>query len=121
MAGSRMAGIVAAGLAPWQQRHATEMMQARLGSPLTIKEIARACEVTPSHFARAFRCTFGRAPYRYLTDLRIAEAKRQMMDTDLSLTDIALMCGFTDQSHFTRVFRRLVGKSPGLWRQAARE
>ncbi|RTM00426.1 AraC family transcriptional regulator [Ancylobacter aquaticus] len=97
------------------------MMQARLGGPLTIKEIARACQITPSHFARAFRGTFGRAPYRYLTDLRITEAKRQMMETDLPLSTIAMMCGFTDQSHFTRVFRRLVGTSPGLWRQSPRK
>lgn len=121
MAGPPIAGIVVAGLAPWQQRRATDMMQARLGGPLTIKEIARACQITPSHFARAFRGTFGRAPYRYLTDLRITEAKRQMMETDLPLTTIAMMCGFTDQSHFTRVFRRLVGTSPGLWRQSPRK
>ncbi|MBS9478052.1 helix-turn-helix transcriptional regulator [Ancylobacter sp. VKM B-3255] len=106
-----------AGLAPWQQRRTMEMMQARISGQITIEEIARECQITPSHFARAFRVSFGSTPHRYLSDLRIAEAKRLMRNTDWTLADIALMCGFTEQSHFTRVFRRLVGASPGSWRQ----
>ncbi|WP_428031694.1 helix-turn-helix transcriptional regulator [Ancylobacter sp.] len=105
-----------AGLAPWQQRRATEMMHARIGGQVTIKEIARECQLSPSHFARAFRFSFGTAPHRYLSDLRIAEAKRLMSTTDLSLAEIALRCGFTEQSHFARSFRRQVGDSPGAWR-----
>ena len=108
-----------AGLAPWQQRRATDVMQAHIGSQITIEAVARECQLTPSHFARAFRVSFGTAPHRYLTDLKIIEAKRLMSETDRPLTDIALLCGFADQSHFTRVFRRIVGVSPGLWRQSA--
>lgn len=107
---------IAAGLAPWQQRRATEMMHARISAQVTIEEIARECELTPSYFARAFRLSLGRAPHRYLSDLRITEAKRLMTATELPLADIALMCGFTEQSHFARVFKRLVGASPGAWR-----
>ena len=53
--------------------------------------------------------------------LRIAEAKKHLSQQHLPLSDIALMCGFGDQSHFTRVFRQLAGTSPGAWRRNQRE
>ncbi|MCB4767662.1 helix-turn-helix domain-containing protein [Ancylobacter sp. Lp-2] len=105
------------GLAPWQERRAKELLTARIGSQVTIEEIARECQLTPSHFARAFRNSMGISPHRYLSELRIAEAKQLMIGTSLPLTDIALMCGFAEQSHFTRVFSRQVGASPGAWRR----
>lgn len=108
------------GLAPWQQRRAVELMHARISDQITMEEIARECQLTPSHFSRAFRLSFGSAPHRYLADLRVTEAKRLMTGTALPLADIALMCGFAEQSHLTRVFSRLVGASPGAWRHGIR-
>lgn len=109
------------GLAPWQERRAKEIMQSRLASHLTIACIAAECRLTPSHFARAFRRSVGVAPHDYLSQLRIDEAKRLMLCTELALVDIALICGFGDQSYFTRVFSRTVGVSPGAWRRARLE
>lgn len=106
------------GLAPWQERRAKEIMQSRLASQLTIANIAAECRLTPSHFARAFRRSTGVAPHEYLLRLRIEEAKRLMLSTALALVDIGLICGFGDQSYFTRVFSRTVGMSPGAWRRA---
>jgi AraC family transcriptional regulator len=105
------------GLAPWQERRAQEMMRARFASKLTIADVAAECRLTASHFARAFRKTTGVAPHKYLSDLRIEEAKRVMLTTKLPLADTALICGFGDQSYFTRVFSRAVGCSPGTWRR----
>jgi len=105
------------GLAVWQERRAKEIMQARLSSDLTIAQIAQECRLTPSHFARAFRRSTGLAPYRYLMQLRIEEAKRLLVQPHLPLADIALICGFGDQSHFTRVFGQVIGVSPGAWRR----
>jgi AraC family transcriptional regulator len=105
------------GLAPWQERRAKQMMRARLASRLTIADVAAECRLTPSHFARAFRKNTGAAPHKYLSDLRVEEAKRLMLTTKLPLADIALICGFGDQSYFTRVFSRTVGCSPGTWRR----
>ncbi|WP_440642664.1 helix-turn-helix domain-containing protein [Bradyrhizobium sp. PUT101] len=105
------------GLAPWQERRAKEIMRVRLSSNLTIADVAAECKLTPSHFARSFRRSTGVAPHEYLSRLRIEEAKRLMADTKLSLADIALICGFGDQSYFTRVFSRTIGTSPGLWRR----
>jgi AraC family transcriptional regulator len=105
-------------LAAWQLRRAREIMAARLASNLTIAQVASECRLTPSHFARAFRQSTGVAPQRYLMQLRIAEAKKHLSQQHLPLSDIALMCGFGDQSHFTRVFRQLAETSPGAWRRS---
>lgn len=108
-------------LAGWQLRRAKEIMFARLASDLTIAQVASECRLTPSHFARAFRRSTGIAPQRYLMQLRVAEAKKHLSQPHLPLSDIALVCGFGDQSHFTRVFRRLAGASPGAWRRGQKD
>ena len=109
------------GLAPWQERRAKEIMRTRLASRLTIADVAAACKLTPSHFARSFRRSTGIAPHDYLSRLRIDEARRLMLTTELPLADIGLICGFGDQSYFTRIFSRSVGASPGAWRRACSE
>jgi AraC family transcriptional regulator len=105
------------GLAPWQERRAKEIMRVRLASSLTIADVAAECRLTPSHFARSFRRSTGLAPHAFLSRLRIEEAKRLMTTTKLPLADVALICGFGDQSYFTRVFSRSAGMSPGAWRR----
>ncbi|WP_245466972.1 helix-turn-helix domain-containing protein [Bradyrhizobium elkanii] len=113
--------VSSGGLAPWQERRAKEIMRTRLASNLTIADVAAECKLTPSHFARSFRRSTGVAPHEFLSQLRIDEAKRLMLTTKLPLADIALICGFGDQSYFTRVFSRNVGTSPGAWRRARSE
>jgi AraC family transcriptional regulator len=110
--------VVKSGLAPWQERRSKEMMRASLGSDLSIAAIAAECRLTPSHFGRYFKRSTGVTPYQYLTGLRLEEAKRLMLTTPRSLAEIALACGFSDQSYFTRVFSRNVGTSPAAWRRS---
>ena len=105
------------GLAPWQLRRAKEMLVSRLDEPISLAELARACKLSPSHFARAFRQTTGQPPHRWLMEQRIEKAKQLLVDSTLSLAQIAWTCGFADQSHFTRVFAQLVQSSPGQWRR----
>jgi AraC family transcriptional regulator len=105
-------------LASWQERRAKEIMHSRLAARLTIADIARECRLTPSYFAKAFRRTTGMSPHQYLTHVRVQEAKTLLLSSTLPLTDIALICGFGDQSYFTRVFTRWVGASPGAWRRS---
>jgi AraC family transcriptional regulator len=85
---------------------------------VALKEVARECRLSVSHFSRAFRRTTGEAPYRWLMTRRVEAAKEKLRDDRLSLLDIALACGFADQSHLTRVFTGMVGLSPGAWRRA---
>jgi AraC family transcriptional regulator len=71
-----------------------------------------------SHFSRAFRRSMGAAPHNWLLTCRVEAAKEKLRDHRLTLSDVALACGFADQSHLTRVFTRIVGVSPGAWRRS---
>lgn len=105
------------GLAGWQERRAKEILEAHLTAPVRIGTVAQACRLSCSHFSRAFRLSTGRSPYRWLTSRRIARAEILLRDTQLPLAEIAIGCGFADQSHFSRVFHRAIGMSPGAWRR----
>jgi len=74
-----------------------------------------------SHFSRAFRRSVGAAPHNWLLMHRVEVAKVRLRGARLSLLDVALACGFADQSHLTKVFTRIVGISPGAWRRALDE
>ncbi|HTI00299.1 MAG TPA: AraC family transcriptional regulator [Acidisoma sp.] len=108
------------GLAPWQERRAKDLLRAHFAGPVSIADLARECGLSPSHFTRAFRQTLGMQPYRWLSGLRIEEAKRLLRQNELPLSEIALACGFGDQAHFTRVFSRDVGVAPGAWQRSQR-
>jgi AraC family transcriptional regulator len=109
------------GLAAWQVRRAKEILSANLDGRMPLKEVARECRLSVSHFSRAFRRTTGAAPHSWLLTHRIEAAKTKLRDGRLSLSDVALACGFADQSHMTRVFTRIVGISPGAWRRTLAE
>jgi AraC-like DNA-binding protein len=105
------------GLAAWQERRAKELLVANLGGSVALAAIAQECQLSLSHFSRAFRESIGVAPHRWLLNRRVELAKDLLRDRASSLSEIALRCGFADQSHFTRVFTRRVGVSPGAWRR----
>lgn len=108
------------GLAPWQERRAKEMLVANLNSNITLQDLASECEISIRHFTRAFRVSTGMSPHTWLLRHRIEKAKGLLMSSPRVLSDIALSCGFADQSHFSRTFQRLVGSSPGTWRRLNR-
>jgi AraC-like DNA-binding protein len=109
---------VRGGLAPWQVRRAKEILCANLDGRVPLKEVAQECRLSVSHFSRAFRCSLGVAPHNWLLTRRVELAKEKLRDDRSTLSDVALACGFADQSHLTRVFTRMVGISPGAWRRA---
>ncbi|MCC8967884.1 helix-turn-helix transcriptional regulator [Bradyrhizobium sp. Pear76] len=105
------------GLASWQERRAKELMSASLSSDVTLKRLAEECGLTVSHFARAFRQSAQVPPHRWLQERRVERALTMLAGREASLSEIAVDCGFADQSHFARVFRRHIGISPGKWRK----
>jgi AraC family transcriptional regulator len=105
------------GLAPWQIRRASAFLEANLAGNPTLAQLARECGVSCSHFARAFKESMGLPPHRWLTKMRIDRAKDMISHGDLDLAEIALICGFVDQSHMTRTFSRFGGHPPGRWRR----
>ena len=109
---------VRGGLAPWQVRRAKEILGAHLDGGIPLQEVARECHLSMSHFSRQFHRTTGLPPHKWLLTRRIEVAKEKLGDRRLSLSDVAVACGFADHSHLTRVFTRQVGVSPSTWRRA---
>jgi len=105
-------------LAPWQLQRAMEKMTSRLGEDITLAEVARECRLSLSHFSRAFRRSTGLPPYKWLLQRRLDTAKDLMLRSALPLSEIALRCGFSDQSHLSRSFAQKVGTTPSAWRRA---
>ncbi|MEH2546087.1 AraC family transcriptional regulator [Bradyrhizobium sp. AZCC 2262] len=112
-----MSRLVRGGLAPWQERRAREVLLANIKRGVPLKEVARECGLSAGYFSHAFRRTLGVAPHKWLIEQRVALSKEKLRDGGLSLSDVATECGFSDQSHLTRVFRQAVGVSPGAWRR----
>ena len=108
-------------LAPWQERRAKELLDANLEGNLTLSMLAGACELSTRHFSRAFRQSVGLSPHQWLLQRRVDKARELLRDPNLSLADVAIACGFANQSHFTRVFTRIASVSPGRWRRMYRE
>ena len=109
-----------AGLAPWQQRAAKKLLCENVADPLDITDIAEKIGVSRGHFIGAFAQSTGATPHQWLIDQRLRWARKLMLSTELSLAEIALACGFYDQSHFNRTFARSLGTSPGRWRRRFR-
>ena len=115
--GGSVAGM---GLAPWQLRRALAFIEAHLDGDPKVADLARECRLCASHFGRAFRQAVGMPPHQWLTKRRIERAKDLLRDGGIPLAQIALACGFADQSHLTRSFTQSEGCSPGKWRRLRR-
>lgn len=109
---------VRGGLTALQMRRATEFLETHLDGDVDLAQVAAVCDLSLSHFARAFRQTYGKPPYRWVIERRIDKAKELLMNTRLPIPDIAVRCGFTDQSGFNRSFKRMYGIPPGIWRRS---
>jgi AraC family transcriptional regulator len=112
--------LTSGGLSPWQLRRVLDFLSAHLSDDPTVAELARECGLSSGYFSRAFRQTTGVTPHQWLIGKRVERARQLLLGNGLGLADIALVCGFVDQSHFTRVFTKFEGDSPGRWRQRHR-
>lgn len=104
------------GLSPQREKRVKELILERLGDSLEVTELAQACALSRSHFSRAFKCSTGLSPKDWIRRQRVAMAKQLIQNTDLSLTQISLECGFCDQAHFCHSFTRSEGINPFAWR-----
>jgi len=105
------------GLSSLQMRRATDLLEAHLDGKIALQQVAEACELSVSHFARAFKQSFRRPPYKWLLERRVDKARDLMTNSRLPLAEIAAQCGFVDQSALNRSFRRMHGVTPGMWRR----
>lgn len=107
-------------LSPHQLRMAQDMMLDEIGHDLTAAEIAGTCGLTIDQFNRGFRAATGLPPHRWRLRQRVLRAMELLDRSTLPISEIALSCGFADQSHLTRVFHQQVGLSPAVWRRQRR-
>lgn len=106
------------GLPPYQVERAKEFLAANCDRDVSLVEVAAYCGFSRGHFAKAFRASVGLTPHRWHQRGRVEKAKDLLARTDQTVAEIALACGFADQSHFTRVFGRLTGTGPAGWRRS---
>ena len=90
---------------------------ANLTGRVTLNELASACRLSRSHFARAFKRTLGVAPHQWLLAARINLAKTLLEAPHKTIEEIAEECGFADRSHLTRAFTRALHLTPAAWRR----
>ncbi len=96
---------------------ARDMMDGAYAEPLDIPALARVAHVSPAHFIRTFRATFGETPHRYLQRRRVERSMFLLRESDRSVTDICLEIGFSSLGTFSRTFHAIVGESPSSYRK----
>ncbi|WP_436823936.1 helix-turn-helix domain-containing protein [Variovorax sp. DT-64] len=105
------------GLSPTQRARVIDFIAAHLGEDLSVSRLAEQAALSPYHFARAFKTSFELSPHRYVQQQRVDEALRLLRTaSERSIADIAFGLGFSSQAHFTEVFRRHTGTTPGRLR-----
>jgi AraC family transcriptional regulator len=114
--GLRLSGQRQGGLSRWQETRAKDYLIAAAPGDASIAEIAATCNLSRGYFIKAFKKTTGRTPHRWLLEHRVDRAKESLLHSH-PIADIAVKCGFADQSHFTRVFKNITGIPPGVWRR----
>jgi len=108
------------GLAGWQQRRVADYIDAHLGGETSLVDLANVAKLSPFHFARSFKHSFGEPPHRYLMRRRMERAKALLDDPAKSVTEVALAVGLSDPASFTAAFHKAVGATPTGYRRGIR-
>jgi AraC family transcriptional regulator len=101
-------------------RMAQDYLLAHLADDVSAGDLARLCGLSVDQFNRAFKALTGVPPHRWLVRARVQRAQELLEHSNQPISDIAISCGFADQSHLTRVFLNYVGSPPGAWRRHRR-
>jgi AraC family transcriptional regulator len=109
--------IHSGGLAKWQWSKVQNFIEVNLAETIHVQTLASLVHLSGGYFSRAFKVSTGDTPHNYITSQRLRRAQVLMLTTDEPLSEIALMCGFTDQAHMTRHFAQRVCQTPFVWRR----
>ncbi|ESY05985.1 AraC family transcriptional regulator [Mesorhizobium sp. LNJC399B00] len=100
------------GLSNRSARRVREFLEVNFSSKIAVAELAALCGLSPSHFILAFTKTFGEPPHKYLLRLRLDFAEKLLIESDLSIAEVAHLSGFSDQSHLTVTMSRYRNRTP---------
>lgn len=101
-------------------RAALEFIDRRYSAPIGLQDVARAAQLSPTYLAHLMRRATGRSALEWITERRLAEARRLLLETDLPVGAVAEQIGYLDPGHFIQRFRRAHGHTPERWRRARR-
>jgi AraC-like DNA-binding protein len=107
------------GLPVYKLRQIAEFIRAHMDQQISVAQLARVASLSPFHFHREFKRSTGLTPGKYISKVRVDQAKTLLSETQLSLAQVALHVGFTDQSHFTTAFRRATSMTPRAYRKVS--
>ena len=105
------------GLSQRLLKRVDDYIKANLGAPIYLADLSAVVGLSRTHFAAQFKASTRHSPHRYILGRRIERAKELLVLKESQLADVALRSGFSSQAHFTQVFRRLTGMTPGQWRK----
>ena len=103
---------VRGGLAAWQQRIVTAYIEEHIADRIPLPVLAQLVHLSPYHFCREFKQSFGIPPHRYQTNRRIEQAKLLLTEPAVSMTEVGLTLGFGSSNEFSKVFRKATGLTP---------
>jgi AraC family transcriptional regulator len=107
-------------LLAWQAHKVHDYIDSHITGPVLVADLCALVQRSEAHFSRSFKSTFGESPHSFVIRRRVELAAQYMLTTDASLSDIASQCGFADQAHLCKHFRRSVGQTPAAWRRVHR-
>jgi AraC family transcriptional regulator len=116
--GPRAEAPVRGGLAAWQQRIVSDYIEQHLSEQIPLTALAQLARLSPFHFCRVFKRSFGVSPHRYHTGRRIERAKILLAERKYSVTEVGLTVGFGETSSFTAMFRKFTGQTPSGYHRA---
>lgn len=109
------------GLPAWRLRQVKQYVEDNLCADLRLSDMASVAHMSEFHFSRLFKQSTGDTPYRYVVSRRVQRARELLAKTAQPLQEISIKLGFSDQSHFTTVFKKNVGMTPKQFRDHARQ
>ena len=104
------------GLSPYQLSQVFDYVDAHLDQNIKLENLAKLLDLSQFHFSRLFKQSLGLSPYQYLIEQRIERAKQLLKETNQSILDIALNCGYNSHSHLSKQFRQVTGMTPKAYR-----
>jgi len=114
---TRLSDGSGAGLPKWRLKRAFAFIEANLENSITLAALAQAVGLSPVYFGAQFRLATGLSPHDYILRQRIRRAQELLLDSRISLLEVALSVGFQTQAHFSTVFKRIAGETPSHWRR----